>query len=234
MEGGWSFDDAVPGEQRGGLGEGRDAARGFSGIGGGLQGGDGVCMQSGAQAHVEDKDNEAGDGAIAATGTSGPGTDFAADEEKEFGQEDGQQQDGENPGIEIGEPVEGEAVAAERPEEGDTFGLAGVHGDMQQACEQRREENRDAALGGAASPQNEECGGTNEQRSESRNQDGMRVIPVPVEERRGSKVVADPVEVGDNTGSNDERSCESREAREETAFQRVGSQPMSERVQRES
>ena len=65
-----------------------------------------------------------------------PCADLIADQARYFWQQDGGNQHRDDPRIDPGEPIGGDALRAEWPERGDSVGLTRIHGQVQKSREQ--------------------------------------------------------------------------------------------------
>jgi hypothetical protein len=132
MKGALSFDHTAPAEGGTGFGESGDSARKFAAVGAGFEGGDGVAVEDNARAEIEGKGDEGKNGAGTPAGAFAAGTDFFGDETGEKWEKDSGEENCEEPKVEGGKPVQGEAARGERPEELDAGGLAGVESEMKE------------------------------------------------------------------------------------------------------
>lgn len=120
------FDDAVPAERGTGFGECRDPAGGFAAVGAGFESGDGIAMVDEAQDEIEEQCSERKRGAKFSARAFAAGADFFSDQPAEHGEKNSGEKDGENPEIEVGDAVQGEAARGKGPEEFDAGGLAEI------------------------------------------------------------------------------------------------------------
>ena len=223
MDGAVGVDEAMPGEGGGGFGEGGDTAGRFTAVSAGFEGGEDIGVKRGAGGDIDENCYEGEDGGGAAAGIFVAGADFGADEVEKFGDDEGGHEDGDDPRVHIGEPVRGDTVRAEGPEEGDGLPLAGVHGQVQNLGEESDQEcgaEGEAFLNwfGRKSEVEQADSGGEEQGSEK----GMQIGAVPGEIGGWAEVGAEEIEIGDGASENGDEPGDARGAGDDGAGQREG------------
>ena len=213
------FDYAAPVERGVGFGESGDSAGKFATIETGLQRGGGVAMEDHARAEIKKQDTERENGAETAARALTAGADFFGDEAAEKREKDSGKENGKEPEVEGGEPVEGEAACGERPEELDTGGLTNVEDEMEKGCRERGEEDgcaRDWDIGGFGL---EEKKGKNKDKAEGESgEERMKVSAVKSEVGGRAEIGAEEVDVGNCAYEDDGQRDRAREARKRGAL----------------
>jgi len=144
VEGALGFDHAAPVKRGAGFGEGGDSARQLAAVGARLQGGNGVPVQDGADDEIQDYRGKRQGSADSAARAFAAGANLFCDEAAEKRQKNSSKENGKEPEVERGEPVQGEAASEERPEELDAGGLAGIESEMKKGRSERGREDRGA------------------------------------------------------------------------------------------